>query len=164
MTTTPDPRFVEVWHRTTAAEFIRAIAAGDLPGTPHAEHVGMRVVACEPGRVELAWDPPSHLCNPAGMVHGGYASLVLDDAAGLAAASLGERFAPILTAELRIDYLRPIYPDRLVTAVGTVVHAGRSRTIADGQILDADGRLLTRATGTFVPNRSYRAADDPRSR
>jgi uncharacterized protein (TIGR00369 family) len=155
--------FVELWRRTTAAEFIQAIAAGEVPGAPHAEDVGLQISACEPGRVELVWEPTSRLANPAGMVHGGYASIVIDDAAGLAAASLGERFAPILTADLRIDFLRPILPGGRLTATGTVVHAGRSRTIADATVIDEDGRLLARGSGTFVPNRAYDAAKDPRS-
>jgi uncharacterized protein (TIGR00369 family) len=151
----PDPRLIELWETADAAEFLRAVGEGRAPRSPHQEHVGLRIADAEPGSVELEWLPKAHICNRAGIVHGGYLAIVLDDAAGLAAASLGDRFIPMLTMDLRIEYLRPALPDRPYRAIGTIVHAGRTRLVADGRVEDADGTLLARASGSFTPNRTF---------
>jgi uncharacterized protein (TIGR00369 family) len=153
-----DPRFAvlaERWPRLDAAEFIQAMAHDANADAPHFDHLGLAIVGAEAGRVELRWTPPRHLCNPAGLVHGGYLSVVLDDAAGLASASMSERFIPMLTMDLRIDFIRPAKPERTYTAVGTIVHAGATRRISDSRISDADGQLIARAAGTFTPNRAF---------
>jgi uncharacterized protein (TIGR00369 family) len=159
----PGEDFVEVWQRSSAAEFIRAMADGALASAGHFDHVGLEVVKAEEGRVELAWTPGAHLCNPGGVVHGGYVSIALDDAAGLASASDGERFLPMLTMDLRIEYLRPVLPEVRHTVVGTLVHPGRTRRVADARVEDPEGRLIARAAGSFTFNRAYKAAADARA-
>jgi uncharacterized protein (TIGR00369 family) len=152
-----DPRFAvlaERWPRLDAAGFIQAMADEEADA-PHFDHLGLAIEKAEPGRVVLRWTPARHLCNPGGMVHGGYLSVVLDDAAGLASASISERFIPMLTMDLRIDFIRPAHPDRTYEAVGTIVHEGSARRISDARIYDGDGRLIARATGTFTPNRAF---------
>lgn len=151
----PDPRLIALWQETDAAAFLRAVASGEVPRSPHQEHAGVRIGDVQPGHVELEWKPEPHICNRAGIVHGGYLAIVLDDAAGLAGASLGERFVPMLTMDLRIEYIRPALPGQTYLAVGSVVHAGKTRVIADGRVEDADGRMLARASGSFTPNRAF---------
>jgi uncharacterized protein (TIGR00369 family) len=143
---------------------LAAIAEGRVPQAPHAADIGLAVAAVAPGRVELTWRPPARLANPAGIVHGGYLAMALDDAAGLSCVSLGDRFRPMLTLELRIDYLRAAAPDVVYRAVGEVVHAGKTRVLADARVLDVDGKALARATGTFVPNRNFDPTRDSRAR
>lgn len=151
----PDPRLIALWDTADAAEFIRAVGEGRVPRSPHQEHAGLRIVDATHGHVELEWFPRAHICNRAGIVHGGYLAIVLDDAAGLAGASIGERFVPMLTMDLRIEYLRPALPDTPYRAIGTLVHSGKTRTVADARVEDADGKLLARASGSFTPNRAF---------
>lgn len=151
----PDPRLIDLWGQTDAAGFLRAIGQGLIPPSPHQEHTGVRIDHAEPGHVELEWKPLTHICNRAGIVHGGYLAIVLDDAAGLAGASIGERFIPMLTMDLRIEYIRPALPDMTYRAIGTLVHAGKTRLIADARVQDAEGRVLARASGSFTPNRAF---------
>lgn len=151
----PDADQIAIWRERDAVGFIQAIADGELDPAPHFAHLGLRVIGATPGSVELAWEPDERVCNPAGLVHGGYVSVVCDDAAGMAAASLGERFAPMLTLELRTEFLRPILPGQRYTVTGEAVHAGKTRSISDARIAAPDGRLLARGTGSFVTNRAY---------
>jgi uncharacterized protein (TIGR00369 family) len=150
-----DPRIVELWRDNDAVGFLNAIIDGAVPASPHQEHAGLSIAKVEAGRVELDWLPPAHILNRAGIVHGGYLAIVLDDAAGLSASSLGEKWVPMLTMDLRIEYVRPAMPDVRHTAIGTIVHAGRTRIIADARVEDPDGRLVARASGTFTPNRAF---------
>lgn len=80
--------------------------------TPHARHLGIRVVRtgpCEavlmlPYRPELVGDPTR------GVVFGGVITTLLDHASGLAAACALETFQAIATVDLRVDYLRAAAP------------------------------------------------------
>jgi uncharacterized protein (TIGR00369 family) len=155
--------FAELWPQLTGVEMLVAIAAGRVPNAPHAVDIGLALAAASPGRVELVWRPPARLANPAGIVHGGYLAMALDDAAGLSCVSLGDRFRPMLTLELRIDYLHAAAPDAEYRALGEVVHAGKTRVLADARVLRPDGQLLARASGTFVPNRKFDPSRDARA-
>lgn len=146
---------VELWERSTGVEFLLAIAQGRAPRPPHTIDVGLTIETVTPGRVELSWLPPGRLTNPAGIVHGGYVAIALDDASGLSCASLGHRFRPMLTLGLSVDFVRPVRPEVRHRAVGEVVHAGNTRMIADARIIDPEGKLVARASGTFTPNRAF---------
>jgi uncharacterized protein (TIGR00369 family) len=154
--------FADVWGQSTGTEFIRAIAEGRVPQMPHAVDVGLRVVDVSPGRIELAWRPPVRLTNPAGIVHGGYIAIALDDAAGLSCVSMAERFRPMLTMDLRIDFIRPAMPDVTYRALGEVVHPGKTRMLADARLVAPDGKIVARASGAFTTNKAYDPTRDPR--
>lgn len=157
MTSAPiDDRTAEVWRRTDAAGFLREWAADAVPGTDHGRHTGLRIVEVpEPGTVVMSWLPGPQLGNMTGVVHGGYVSLVCDEAGGLAAASTGERFVPMLTLDLAVTYVRPSVLEEEHRVVGQVLHAGRSRVVADVTVTRPDGRLAASARGSFLPNRAF---------
>src|SRR5215211_5199411 len=143
--------FAERWSHHSALDMLRFWAAGEFAPPPHAAAAGLVITAApEPGVLEMRWQPPVHLANPAGVVHGGYISLVCDDAAGLAAASFGERFRPPMTLDLHVSFLRPAHIGDRYTVRGTVVHRGSQRILADASIVDGQQRLIARAQGTFA--------------
>jgi uncharacterized protein (TIGR00369 family) len=152
---------VELWERSTGVEFLLAIAQGRVPHPAHTADVGLTLEMANPGRVELCWRPPNRLTNPAGIVHGGYVAIALDDASGLSCASLGDRFRPTLTLGLSVDFVRPVRPETRYRAMGEVVHAGSTRIIADARIVAGDGQLIARASGTFTPHRAFDPSRDP---
>lgn len=148
----------ELWGRTDAVGFLRAWTTGEVPQGQHAEHTGNRLVeVVGPGELVFAWTPGPALANLSGAVHGGYLALVCDEAAGIAAASTGERFVPMLTLDLSMTYLRPGTVGALHRVEGTVLHAGRTRVVSEARILTPDGRLAATARGAFVANRAFTA-------
>lgn len=52
-----------------------------------------------------------------------------------------------------VSLLAPVLPGLTHRVRGRIVRAGRSSNLADAWIEDPDGRLLTRASGIFQPNR-----------
>jgi uncharacterized protein (TIGR00369 family) len=80
--------------------------------TPHARHLGMRVVETGPGfavvmlpyRTELIGDPLRKV------VFGGAITTLLDQASGLAVACALDVLRAIATVDLRVDYLRAAAP------------------------------------------------------
>jgi molybdopterin converting factor subunit 1 len=109
--------------------------------------LGMRPLSAEPGHVRMEFTASEQFLNPAGVVQGGFITAMLDDTMGPAAvAQLGAGyFAP--TLELKVSFLRPVGPGRLV-ADGRVVHMGKSIAFLEGSLADEEGNLVATATAT----------------
>ena len=151
-----DDRTAALWRRTDAVDFLRAWTTGEVDQGDHARHTGNLLTEVPgPGAVVMAWTPGPQLANLSGNVHGGYLALVCDEAAGLAAASTGERFIPMLTLDLDVTYLRPGVVHEVHRVEGSVLHKGRARIVAEARILRPDGKLAVSARGSFLPNPSF---------
>jgi uncharacterized protein (TIGR00369 family) len=113
-------------------------------------YVPIEPVVVHHGRAVVAYMPCEREYNPMGSVHGGVIATVLDTAMGYAVSSLlaeGDTFAP---TELRTSYRRPVTvaagPLRVEAGV---LHQGRETALAEGRIVDAEGRLFAHATATW---------------
>lgn len=142
----------QVWASTDAVGFMSWMREQGVTA-PHLELLGYRVDHYEPGVSELIWRVPPPLLNPAGIAHGGFLAAILDDAAGMAAASAYPRWVPQLTVHLSVDYLAPVRPDRDHRVSGRVIRHGKGSSLSDATITDPDGTLLARGSGVFQPNR-----------
>lgn len=86
--------------------------------------------------------------NYNGIVHGGLIMTLLDVAMGAAVVATlqaGERTASV---NINTDFLRAAKPGRLV-ARGRVERRGRSVAFPVGELVDADGQLVARASGVW---------------
>jgi uncharacterized protein (TIGR00369 family) len=151
--TTVEHRAPDLWGEVDGATFIARLSDGGAWDAPHAQLLGYRIVDATPGRIVLDWEVPEVLLNPAGIAHGGFLVALLDDAAGLAAASRYPRFVPQLTVQLNTDFLAPVPPGTTYRVEGTLVRGGRSTNLADAVLRSPEGAVLTRCTGVFQPNR-----------
>ena len=151
-----DDQVARLWAEHDAAGFLRAWMIGDLPQGAHVEHTGNRMAEVpEPGHVVMEWTPGPHLANLSGAVHGGYLALVCDEAAGLAAASAGDKFVPSLTLDLDTTYLRPAVVGSAHRIDARVVHRGRQRMVSRADVYRPDGKLAVTAQGSFIPNAAF---------
>ena len=84
-------------------------------------------------------------------MHGGYFCTLLDSALGCAVHSMLPAGTGYTTLELKVNLVRPL-TDRtgLIRAEGHVVHVGKSTGIAEGRIVDAEGKLYAHATTTCL--------------
>jgi acyl-CoA thioesterase len=112
------------------------------------EALGFETVAAENGcreiHVKLA---PGHM-STANRVHGGVFFSMLDSAMGRAVLSTLPDERGCATVECRVNYFRPVQRGRVI-ATATVVNTTRNTAYAEGSIVDADGKLVARASGTF---------------
>src|SRR5215471_4497626 len=90
------------------------------------------------------------LLNPMKQIQGGYLCAMLDECMSVACmvASGMTHVAP--TAEMKTTFLRPGMPGKL-KGIGKVIRWGNRVAFTEGEIYDADGRLLAKATGTAIP-------------
>ena len=115
--------------------------------------LGFRMVAVSQAEkmVEVAFDAKAELLlNPMKQIQGGYLCAMLDEAMSVACmvASGMTHVAP--TLEMKTSFLRPAIPGQ-IKGIGRVVKWGRSIAFTEGELYEADGRLLAKATGTALP-------------
>ena len=115
--------------------------------------LGFRLVSVdqEARRVEAAFEARAELLlNPMKHIQGGYLCAMLDECMSVACmvASGMTHVAP--TVEMKTSFFRPAAPGSL-RGIGQVVKWGKTIAFTEGELYDAEGRLLAKATGTAVP-------------
>jgi uncharacterized protein (TIGR00369 family) len=128
-------------------ESLRAIAAGELPGPPVAQLLGMRLVEVDEGRAVFELDTDRRFWNPMGTVHGGILCDLADAALGVCWASTLAEGETFTTVELKINFLR-LVREGSVRAVGTVTKRGRHIGMTECEVTDEGGRLVAKASAT----------------
>ena len=90
------------------------------------------LVEVSEGRAVFAGTPGTHVYNPSGVVHGGYAAALLDSACGCAVHSSLNGQQTYTTLELKIAYHRPLTATTgPVRAEGKVVSIGKRVAFAE---------------------------------
>jgi acyl-CoA thioesterase len=84
----------------------------------------------------------------ASRVHGGVLFTLLDTALGSAVVKSLERGRGCATLELKINYFRPVQ-EGVVRAEGRLVNRSRRTAYAEGEVLNEEGKILAKASGTF---------------
>ncbi len=133
---------------------LQAVMRGDLPASPLALLLGLRLVSVERGRVIFEADVAEYHYNLGGVAHGGLACAIMDSALGCAVTSLLPAGQSCATSDLHVRFLRP-----LTVALGTVrceadvLHLGRTLAAAEARLTDSAGRLCAHATAACVLQR-----------
>jgi uncharacterized protein (TIGR00369 family) len=124
---------------------------------PVAELLGFELVAMQDGVCTMKLEAGEQHSNPMGTIHGGIIGDVADAAMGMAYFSQLEAGESFTTLELKINFLRPFWQGTLL-AHGRVVHRGRSVGLTECDVVDAQGRLIARASSTCMTLRGDAAA------
>ena len=132
-------------------EFVQGLVDGTLPLNTMAKTLGYDVAEVVNGRVVVTAEPNDTHLNPAGTVHGGLATTLLDTCMGLAILSTLEKGVSSTTLEFKISLVRTITPETgLIKAEGVVLNRGRRVGTAEGRVTDSQGRLLAHGTTTCL--------------
>jgi uncharacterized protein (TIGR00369 family) len=102
---------------------------------------------CEGGRVKIAFTARPEFCNAAGNVQGGFLAAMLDDCMGPAILFATNAEAYPSTIDLNVQFLAPAKPGRLV-GKARVVQLGKTIGFVEGELEDANGNPIARATAT----------------
>ncbi len=133
----------------TGLEVFDAIFSGELPYPPISETMDIIPLEMQHGRAVFQGRPQLRHYNPLGSVHGGWIATMLDSVVGCAVHSALPAGKAYTTAELKINYVRPVTEKvRLVRAEGNVIHIGNRMATADGKLVGPDGKLYAHASTT----------------
>jgi len=115
----------------------------------------------EDGSFHLALElRPKHMSR-AERVHGGVLFTLLDTALGRAIIASLPEGRGCATVEIKINYFRPVQQGRII-AIGRVKETTRSLAYAEGEILNDQGKVLARASGTFFLTDTLRQGERER--
>lgn len=112
---------------------------------PFATHCGIKAVVSEPGFCRLSLAMREEHQNHLGIMHGGVALTMLDVAMGSAARLWAN--ASVMTVDMQSAFLSPGRGDLI--AEGRVLRPGRSLIFCEGEVRDAAGTVVVKASGLF---------------
>jgi len=132
-------------------DLLEAALRGAAPPPPYVRLLNMRFIAVSDGSATFEMPASVDLYNPNNVVHGGALASLADSAMGFAVFSTlapGENFT---TAELHLNFLKPVSADSgMLRSIGRVVHRGQQLAVAEAEVLDQQNQLIARASSTNV--------------
>jgi uncharacterized protein (TIGR00369 family) len=129
----------------THATILQAFNGNDtfFPG-----YCGFRAVELRRGYAKLEVENRAALSNPTGIMHGGASFGLADTSVAAALMTLYGFGNALLTIEMKINYLEPIFPG-VVTCEAFVLRSSRRSAYAECDVWAA-GKLAARASTTYM--------------
>jgi uncharacterized protein (TIGR00369 family) len=110
----------------------------------------VRVFELDPdGRATIEYRAGMHMCHSGGVVQGGFVTGWIDAAMAHAAMAMSGPDVVPMSLELKVSFFAPTRPG-VVIAKAWVERRGRSTCFFEGQLLDATGRVLAKASSTLM--------------
>lgn len=132
-------------------EFIQAVVDGVIPAPPIASLMDMRFLAAEKGSVVFELEPDESMYNPIGGIHGGTMCTLLDSVVGCAVHTTLPAGVGYTSVEIKVNFIRAATQHSgILTAIGTVKKGGRRIAFAEGEVTDAEGKVVATATSTIL--------------
>lgn len=151
-----------IWAQLSGLQILQSQIAGELPPPPIHYLTGVRPIEVRPR--EAVFTLPCHewLCSPLRTVEGGVIAMLADCALVSAIQTTAPPGAAVAAIDLKVNFLRPVPPDgRELRADGRVRHAGRTISVAEAEVVNADGKPVALATGSamVLPGRAAALGD-----
>ena len=140
----------------TNLENLERVIRGELPQSPAALLIGFRLTAVTKGEAVVEFDSDSRHANPMGTLHGGVLCDIADAAMGLAFHSTLEEGETFTTLELKINFLKPVWSERLV-ATGRVIQRGKTIGLVECTVVNSKGARVAYSTSTCLTLRGDQA-------
>jgi uncharacterized protein (TIGR00369 family) len=118
-------------------------------------------VLAEKGEATVAVELGEQHMSRADRAHGGVLFSLLDSAMGQAVLSSLPAGRGCATLEMKINYFRPVQQGRM-TALAHVLNVTRNTAYAEGEIRNAEGKMLAKASGTFFVTSTLKQSERER--
>jgi uncharacterized protein (TIGR00369 family) len=118
----------------------------------------VRILSSEGGRTAIEYEVAPQMCHSGGVAQGGFVCAWIDAAMAHASMTLAPDLTP-MSLELKVSYFAPARPGRVI-AEGWIERPGRTNSFAEGRLLDAEGRVLAKASSTIrlIPRQAVEAS------
>ncbi len=134
----------------TGLEFLTSVMKGESRPQNMADTIPMRLVDAKEGFVRFMVRAEDCHTNIMGGVHGGFSATVMDTVTGCAVCTVMESGVSYTTIDLNVKMIRPIPIGKELIAEGTLVNRSRRLGIADGKIIDENGKLYATGNSTCM--------------
>lgn len=148
----------EVWREASFLEIFERIQRGELAPPPFAELFGLTDVDAKEGYFESTAPSSAWFASPAGTIYGGFLAYFADSTLIGAMSTVLPADHVCAPLDLKVNFLRPVMPDRRpIVATARVIHRGRTLVLAECDIVNADGKVVVKATssGTIIEGRTW---------
>lgn len=118
--------------------------------------LGAQLVSVADGEVHIALPFSKQLSQQHGYMHAGAITSIVDNACGYAALTKAPQGHEVVTAEFKINFVRPAIGERFV-AIGKVQNAGKLLAVCTGEVhafSGATSKLVAVMQATIVNVRS----------
>lgn len=130
-------------------EHLERAARGEVAPPPVARLIGFRLTSVRNGEAVVELEASDNHANPMGTLHGGILCDIADAAMGIAFASTLEDGESFTTLELKINFLRPVWKEKL-RAAGKVVKRGKAVGLVECEVLNSKGALVAKSSCTCM--------------
>lgn len=148
----------ELWQEHTLAEVVAMQQRRESPPPPFAKLFGIGVPEVGEGKFASTMPATAWLTSPGGTIYGGILAYFADTILSGAFTSTLERNQIMAALDLKVQFIRPAWPDgKLLHCAAHVVHRGRSFAAAEAEITNEEGKTIALATSsaTIISGRSW---------
>lgn len=131
-------------------EIMQALTDGTIPHPSIADTMSLRQIEVGKGFTKFRARADKRHLNPVGVVHGGFFSTLLDSAMGNAIHTELEAGVTYSTVDLSVKMLGPIPVDQDIFAEAKVLKVSKRVGVAEGRIMNSEGKILAHGTTTCV--------------
>jgi uncharacterized protein (TIGR00369 family) len=143
----PDPRIFQL----SGLEQIRAHFRGKWARPPVEHLLGIECTGADERGARFEQPASPWLASIDGEIPSGALAVIADSAMGCAITAHRPPRTPFATAELSLDFMRPVPPNAgILVGEASQVHADGAMALSDATISDASGCLLAQATCRYV--------------
>ncbi|WP_150574375.1 PaaI family thioesterase [Pandoraea aquatica] len=111
------------------------------------DHLGVELLRAENGESELRLDLSAKHLNSWEVMHGGVTMALLDVALSTASRSVAPEGTGVVTIEMKTSFMQPGSGE--MRAFGRLLHRSTTMAYCEGEVRDANGKLVAKAMGTF---------------
>ena len=118
--------------------------------------LGAQIVSITDGEVQISLPFSTNLSQQHGYLHAGAITSIIDSACGYAALTKAPAECEVVTAEFKINFIRPAIGERFL-AIGRVQNAGNLLTVCTGEVqafVGSDSKVIAVMQATIVNVRS----------
>jgi uncharacterized protein (TIGR00369 family) len=120
--------------------------------------LGARIISVTEGEVQIELPFSARLSQQHGYLHAGALTSIVDSACGYAALTKAPAGYEVVTAEFKINLIRPAIGERF-SAIGRVVNSGKILTVCTGEVQaysGSDHKVIAVMQATIVNVRMKR--------
>jgi uncharacterized protein (TIGR00369 family) len=116
---------------------------------PFVKDLGIEFLEAGAGRATIALALAAHHLNSWNVAHGGVVMTLLDVAMAVAGRSLDPTAGGGITVEMKVSFLQPGLAGTRLIASGHAFHRSTTMAFCEGEVRDAQDRLIAKSMGTF---------------
>jgi uncharacterized protein (TIGR00369 family) len=133
-------------------DYMSAIARGEIPIAPIGATMNLTgIELVEHGKIIFVAEPAEFHYNPIGVVHGGFASTLLDSALGCAVHTTLPVGMAYTTLELHVNFIRAITKETgPLRCIAEVIHSGKQMATAQARVVDRNDKLYNHGSTTCL--------------